>query len=165
MEEFNLHLTGDIHAITAANNLLAAQVFPLFNQSLWAYIGLVFWSLSVIKFYRNFFSYSTECFSGKRKVIFLNNKLLQWLNQCFVMSTLKQSLGVRNKNSNARFLSLKNFERKKCFAIVQINTKKCFTIFFRLTRECFTSERKNRTHFSGVSFPRKKEFESFPRSR
>ena len=26
MEEFNLHLTGDIHAITAANNLLAAQV-------------------------------------------------------------------------------------------------------------------------------------------
>jgi formyltetrahydrofolate synthetase len=26
MDEFNLHLTGDIHAITAANNLLAAQV-------------------------------------------------------------------------------------------------------------------------------------------
>ncbi|XP_057374614.1 C-1-tetrahydrofolate synthase, cytoplasmic-like isoform X1 [Daphnia carinata] len=26
MEEFNLHLTGDIHAITAANNLLAAQI-------------------------------------------------------------------------------------------------------------------------------------------
>lgn len=26
MEEFNLHLTGDIHAISAANNLLAAQV-------------------------------------------------------------------------------------------------------------------------------------------
>uniref|UniRef100_A0A8C3XWA9 formate--tetrahydrofolate ligase n=1 Tax=Chelydra serpentina TaxID=8475 RepID=A0A8C3XWA9_CHESE len=26
MEEFNLHLTGDIHAITAANNLLAAAV-------------------------------------------------------------------------------------------------------------------------------------------
>lgn len=26
MEEFNLHLTGDIHAVTAANNLLAAQV-------------------------------------------------------------------------------------------------------------------------------------------
>lgn len=26
MEEFNLHLTGDIHAITAANNLLAAQL-------------------------------------------------------------------------------------------------------------------------------------------
>lgn len=25
MEDFNLHLTGDIHAITAANNLLAAQ--------------------------------------------------------------------------------------------------------------------------------------------
>ena len=29
MEEFNLHMTGDIHAITAANNLLAAQ---LINQ-------------------------------------------------------------------------------------------------------------------------------------
>ena len=26
MEEFNLHLTGDFHAITAANNLLAAQI-------------------------------------------------------------------------------------------------------------------------------------------
>tara|TARA_R110002050_G_scaffold260977_1_gene400857 strand:+ start:221 stop:1051 length:831 start_codon:yes stop_codon:yes gene_type:complete len=26
MEEFNLHLTGDIHAITAANNLVAAQL-------------------------------------------------------------------------------------------------------------------------------------------
>src|ERR1022692_1764393 len=28
MEEFNLHLTGDIHAITAANNLLAAAIDP-----------------------------------------------------------------------------------------------------------------------------------------
>lgn len=26
MDEFNLHLTGDIHAITASNNLLAAQI-------------------------------------------------------------------------------------------------------------------------------------------
>ncbi len=26
MEDFNLHLTGDIHAITAANNLLAAAL-------------------------------------------------------------------------------------------------------------------------------------------
>lgn len=26
MEDFNLHLTGDIHAVTAANNLLAAQL-------------------------------------------------------------------------------------------------------------------------------------------
>jgi len=26
MEEFNLHLTGDIHAVGAANNLLAAAV-------------------------------------------------------------------------------------------------------------------------------------------
>ena len=26
MEDFNLHLTGDIHAIGAANNLLAAQI-------------------------------------------------------------------------------------------------------------------------------------------
>lgn len=26
MEDMNLHLTGDIHAITAANNLLAAQL-------------------------------------------------------------------------------------------------------------------------------------------
>ncbi|KAK7870032.1 hypothetical protein R5R35_011995 [Gryllus longicercus] len=26
MDEFNLHLTGDIHAVTAANNLLAAQI-------------------------------------------------------------------------------------------------------------------------------------------
>ena len=26
MEDFNLHLTGDIHAITAANNLLAAAI-------------------------------------------------------------------------------------------------------------------------------------------
>jgi len=26
MEEFNLHLTGDIHAISIANNLLAAAI-------------------------------------------------------------------------------------------------------------------------------------------
>ena len=26
MEEFNLHLTGDIHAITASNNLLSAAI-------------------------------------------------------------------------------------------------------------------------------------------
>lgn len=26
MEEFNLHLTGDSHAVSAANNLLAAQI-------------------------------------------------------------------------------------------------------------------------------------------
>ena len=26
MEDFNLHLTGDIHAITAANNLMAAAI-------------------------------------------------------------------------------------------------------------------------------------------
>jgi len=31
MEEFNLHLTGDIHAITAANNLLASQVSWIFR--------------------------------------------------------------------------------------------------------------------------------------
>ncbi|VDO94273.1 unnamed protein product [Soboliphyme baturini] len=34
MEEFNLHLTGDIHAITAANNLLAAAVDArMFHES------------------------------------------------------------------------------------------------------------------------------------
>jgi len=34
MEEFNLHLTGDIHAITAANNLLAAAIDTrLFHES------------------------------------------------------------------------------------------------------------------------------------
>ena len=34
MEEFNLHLTGDIHAITAANNLMAAQIEArMFHES------------------------------------------------------------------------------------------------------------------------------------
>ena len=34
MEDFNLHLTGDIHAITAANNLLAAAIDArLFHES------------------------------------------------------------------------------------------------------------------------------------
>src|ERR1700685_630490 len=34
MEEFNLHLTGDIHAITAANNLLAAPLDArMFHES------------------------------------------------------------------------------------------------------------------------------------
>jgi formyltetrahydrofolate synthetase len=34
MEEFNLHLTGDIHAITAANNLLAAAIdIRLYHES------------------------------------------------------------------------------------------------------------------------------------
>ncbi len=26
MEQFNLHMTGDIHAVTAANNLLVAMI-------------------------------------------------------------------------------------------------------------------------------------------
>jgi methylenetetrahydrofolate dehydrogenase (NADP+)/methenyltetrahydrofolate cyclohydrolase/formyltetrahydrofolate synthetase len=34
MDEFNLHLTGDIHAITAANNLLAAAIDArMFHES------------------------------------------------------------------------------------------------------------------------------------
>lgn len=34
MEEFNLHLTGDIHAITAANNLVAAAIDTrMFHES------------------------------------------------------------------------------------------------------------------------------------
>jgi formyltetrahydrofolate synthetase len=34
MEEFNLHLTGDIHAITAANNLMAAAIDArMFHES------------------------------------------------------------------------------------------------------------------------------------
>ncbi|KAJ7390625.1 C-1-tetrahydrofolate synthase, cytoplasmic [Desmophyllum pertusum] len=34
MEEFNLHLTGDIHAITASNNLLAAAIDTrMFHES------------------------------------------------------------------------------------------------------------------------------------
>ena len=34
MEDFNLHLTGDIHAITAANNLLAAAIDArMFHES------------------------------------------------------------------------------------------------------------------------------------
>lgn len=34
MEEFNLHLTGDIHAIIAANNLLAAAIdVRMFHES------------------------------------------------------------------------------------------------------------------------------------
>lgn len=34
MEEFNLHMTGDIHAITAANNLLAAAIdVRVFHES------------------------------------------------------------------------------------------------------------------------------------
>ena len=33
MDEFNLHLTGDIHAITAANNLLAAAIDTGFSMS------------------------------------------------------------------------------------------------------------------------------------
>ena len=34
MDEFNLHLTGDIHAVTAANNLLAAAIYArMFHES------------------------------------------------------------------------------------------------------------------------------------
>jgi len=34
MEDFNLHLTGDIHAITAANNLMAAAIDArMFHES------------------------------------------------------------------------------------------------------------------------------------
>ena len=41
MEDFNLHLTGDIHAITAANNLLAAAIDTrMFHESSQTDIGL-----------------------------------------------------------------------------------------------------------------------------
>ena len=32
MDEFNLHLTGDIHAITAATNLVAAQIDARYSR-------------------------------------------------------------------------------------------------------------------------------------
>ena len=41
MEDFNLHLTGDIHAITAANNLLAAAIDTrMFHESSQTDLGL-----------------------------------------------------------------------------------------------------------------------------
>lgn len=41
MEEFNLHLTGDIHAVTAANNLLAAQIDArMFHEATQTDLGL-----------------------------------------------------------------------------------------------------------------------------
>ncbi|MCA9688722.1 MAG: formate--tetrahydrofolate ligase [Myxococcales bacterium] len=41
MEDFNLHLTGDIHAITAANNLLAAAIDTrMFHESYMSDYGL-----------------------------------------------------------------------------------------------------------------------------
>ena len=41
MEDFNLHLTGDIHAITAANNLLAAAIDTrMFHESTQTDLGL-----------------------------------------------------------------------------------------------------------------------------
>ncbi len=41
MEDFNLHLTGDIHAITAANNLLAAAIDTrMFHESTQSDLGL-----------------------------------------------------------------------------------------------------------------------------
>jgi len=41
MEDFNLHLTGDIHAITAANNLLAAAIDTrMFHESSQSDLGL-----------------------------------------------------------------------------------------------------------------------------
>ena len=39
MEEFNLHLTGDIHAITAANNLLGNTQCSRFRDSAMLKIG------------------------------------------------------------------------------------------------------------------------------
>ena len=47
METFNLNLTGDIHAVTAANNLLAAMVDNIPAGSHWGVIGIsrVQWTL------------------------------------------------------------------------------------------------------------------------
>jgi methylenetetrahydrofolate dehydrogenase (NADP+)/methenyltetrahydrofolate cyclohydrolase/formyltetrahydrofolate synthetase len=37
MEEFNLHLTGDIHAIAAAHNLIAAAIDnQIYHESRWS---------------------------------------------------------------------------------------------------------------------------------
>jgi formate--tetrahydrofolate ligase len=41
MDEFNLHLTGDIHVITAANNLLAAAIDTwIFHETTQSYNAL-----------------------------------------------------------------------------------------------------------------------------
>ncbi|XP_031517245.1 C-1-tetrahydrofolate synthase, cytoplasmic [Papio anubis] len=46
MEEFNLHLTGDIHAITAANNLVAAAIDArIFHELTQTDKPLLFWPL------------------------------------------------------------------------------------------------------------------------
>lgn len=55
MEDFNLHLTGDIHAITAANNLLAAQLDArIFHESTQTTEALFNRLVPTIKGQRNF---------------------------------------------------------------------------------------------------------------
>jgi formyltetrahydrofolate synthetase len=43
MDDFNLHLTGDIHAITAANNLLAAQIGTGNHKALELQLKIKYW--------------------------------------------------------------------------------------------------------------------------
>ncbi|XP_045603715.1 C-1-tetrahydrofolate synthase, cytoplasmic isoform X2 [Procambarus clarkii] len=55
MDEFNLHLTGDIHAITAAHNLLAAQIDArMFHESTQSDQGLYSRLVPTIKGVRQF---------------------------------------------------------------------------------------------------------------
>jgi methylenetetrahydrofolate dehydrogenase (NADP+) / methenyltetrahydrofolate cyclohydrolase / formyltetrahydrofolate synthetase len=67
MEDFNLHLTGDIHAITAANNLVSAQIDArIFHESTQSDKAL--------------FSRLVPKINGKRKFCPLQLKRLKKLN-------------------------------------------------------------------------------------
>ena len=67
MDEFNLHLTGDIHAITAANNLLAAQIDArMFHEK----------TQPLLSFYKRFVPVSS---SGERKFSDIQMKRLRKL--------------------------------------------------------------------------------------
>lgn len=72
MEEFNLHLTGDIHAITAANNLLAAQIEArMFHEATQSDKALYNRLVPKDKGVRKFSNIQVSCHSKSFEVFFI----------------------------------------------------------------------------------------------
>lgn len=77
MEEFNIHLTGDIHAVTAATNLLAAQLDArVFHEKTQSDKSLYDRLVPVVQGKRSFSKIQVRMLTTKTKYSILQGRIL-----------------------------------------------------------------------------------------
>eukprot|EP00959_Pyramimonas_sp_CCMP1952_P228052 4768777-Pyramimonas_sp.AAC.1 len=82
MEEFNLHMTGDIHAITAANNLLAAAIDTrMFHEATQKVLPVCMYKKPVASIPH---FHVRNCRGTRRRVSFDYRCILQFSSGCVV---------------------------------------------------------------------------------